>query len=158
MALFLGVAIRQAARPMLFSLAKIGLSANFAESAVKKAFGSSWRRQDFLMDYRKIASLVKGPQSLPASQSRYLYPKENMVNVELKLRRRYYILGQATVTDLQTGEESTRYVSLYDNVLRSERKWESELAGILEGDTYAKNLQVRSVSLFTPQHNWDMEY
>jgi len=143
---------------MLFSLAKIGLSANFAESAVKNAFGSAWRRQDFLMDYRKILSMVKGPVSLPASQARNLYPTDKMVNVALSRPRRYYVMGRASILNTQTGEISDRYVSLYDNNLRSETTWENKLIDVLEGEEYQGNLKVRSLELFTPQHNWDMEY
>lgn len=143
---------------MLFSLAKIGLSANTALDLVKNSFGLAWRRQDFLMDYRKIFSLTRGPISLPAAQARYLYPKENMVNVALSRPRRYYVMGMANVQDLTTGEIEDRFVSLYDNERRSESTWENRLADIMEGDNYQKNLKVQSVALFTPQHNWNMEY
>lgn len=125
MALIGGTIGRMAIRAMLPQIVRMGLGGNAALREVQR-IGYTMRRTDFLSFYRSAAGIERSRPYF-AGVTRYNRPDPGRLEgINMGDAPNYRIWGKSTVYNTRTGRYETKYVSMYDDYLRSKDEYESE--------------------------------
>lgn len=119
-----GVA-RAAAHALIPVYVRVGLGANAAFRAFRKA-GYTMRRTDWLKSYREKSGLERARPYYEAVPRKYRPDPAQLAGWDMRDAPRYKAWGRATFIDQETGDLTEKWISMYDNELRSKDEYTAE--------------------------------
>lgn len=149
-----GTLARAAARALMPDLVQHAYGANRAINYLR-ARGYRYRRQQMLRDYRYYTGKMKLQDRVQALGPDRLPSRADMVETDLKQpERTYRVFGEVQYYDYEAQQYYKKYVSFYDDYLRTKDQWSDEFTRQF-GDVYrrAYNQAIVGVDIFSIEHN-----
>jgi len=125
MSLISGGLARAAAWALAPVYVRVGLGANAAFRAFKRA-GYTMRRTDWLKTYREQSGLERARPYYESVPRKYSPDPAKLAGWDLKDAPRYKAWGRATFMDIETGDLTEKWISMYDDQLRSKDEYTDE--------------------------------
>ena len=126
--------------------------------AMLRGLGYGLRTTVALTDWRSINGLIRGQYAARNVDPAKRYPQNKMVETDLGRAYKYRVYGQATYTNIATGEESSKIVSLYTNTWFSKQGWAKEFERWKEKMEYETGWLISNVDMKVAEHNAGFSY
>ncbi len=153
-----GLSVRALGRAMIPNLLKKGVSARGYRRLLIRQFGSSYRWQTVLADFREFNGMLRfeAPvRNLGAEKK----PNSNiMTEVTYRRRRRYRGIGRATYRNVDTGEEYQQVISMYDNKFESKQAFTDKYIQDTEKAKYKPEWEIANIDWYVIQHREGWSY
>ncbi len=122
-------------RMLVPSLYEQGFSFRGAMAVMRESYGAL-RTATALTDWRSILGIIKGEYAARSVDPVKKFPQNKMVETDLGRAFKYRVYGQATYTDLMTGESTIKMVSMYTDTWFSKEEWAKEYERWKEKEAY----------------------
>lgn len=139
------------------SLYEQGFSFRGAMAVMRESYGPL-RTATALTDWRSILGLIKGEYAARSVDPVKKFPQNKMVETDLGRAYKYRIYGQATYTDIMTGESTTKMVSMYTNKWLSKDGWAAEYERWIEKESYETGWKLTKIDMKVTEHNAGYSY
>jgi len=144
-------------RLMIPDLIRRGLGSNAIIRELANITGT-WRRSVMLQDIRQFSGLMKLERAVRALSPDRLPTKAHMVESDLRRARKYRVYGTLTVENTETGETTTKTVSMYTNDLKSKTEWENDYLDPHRLQGYTQGITLQGLEIKSIEHNKGFAY
>lgn len=135
-----------------------GKSARALQTFMQESFGSAYRWENMLKDFREFTGLFKKEGLIRGLDPAAVAPRGYMVEHDLGRDYRYRAFFDADYEDALTGERRTANVSFYDDSLRSQDEWEDRFRDVLDDPLYGEGFEFKGLRLRSLEHNREWGY
>ena len=149
--------IRAYARMQMRRWAKADWSAGKIRARLQERYGAAYRWQTLLADYREFKGMYAYEDPIRRLSGVRSIPRTLMTEIELRQRRKYRLIGEATYYDKETGREFKKHVSMYTEDRMSKEGWTSQFDDMKRIYRYQEGWGLLGIDWRVVQHNrgWD---
>lgn len=150
--------IRAVARALMPQFIARGMSSSKIHGYLKSSFGSSYRNQTLLNDLREFKHIGKYQAQTEKYDNVKAFPRPYMNESELRREKRYMVKFKVTKTNMETGEETEEYGSMYTDEYGTKEFWSDKFLGYqVESESDPSNV-VTGADVIQVYHNKGRPY
>ncbi len=150
--------LRAVARAMMPAFIKQGVSAGAFRRRLIRQFGSAYRWQVLLGDYREFSGMQRFESAVKSLRPSAKPSPTIMTELRMRRERRYRGIGRATYRNLETGEEYTQNISMYDDKFDSKQAFTDTFIEDKRKAEYKPEYEIVSIDWYVIQHNEGWSY
>ncbi len=154
----MAIAVRSIARALMGGAVKRGVSARAFRRELIGSFGMAYRWTTLLSDYREFTNMARFEKGIRALRAVTRPALNLMTETELRRERRYRGIGQATYENIDTGEQYTQVISMYDDKFDSKESFTNTFIEDKKVSEYLPSEEIVSIEWFVIEHNKGWSY
>lgn len=115
--------IRAVARALMPQFVARGMTSNGIHTYLRNSFGSSYRNTVLLSDLREFRHVAKYQIQIEKLDKTKSMPRTYMLEAELRREKRYMVKGIVTKRNMDTGDETQEYGTMYTDEYGTKEFW-----------------------------------
>lgn len=152
------LSMRSIGRALMPAAINAGLSATAFRKQLVRDYGSAYRWQNLLADWREFSGMVRWERNVRATASERVIPRAWYTEVDLRRERRYRIHAYQEYYDEETGEVEERRVSWYTNQMKSKGEMEDDYVNKRDTAQLYPGKHILKLEIYAVEHNQTWDY